>query len=622
MGNNVANVNTYGFKKSRVTFSDTMNQTISGASAATENRGGTNAKQVGLGSTIATIDTIHSQSSLQTTGRDLDLAISGDGYFVVKQGDALSYTRAGNFYLDDNGTLVNSNGLKVQAYQVDAKGSVSNKLDDVSINVNAVLPAVSTTTVGFTENLASNAIVGSVFSQQIQIVDQAGKPQSATIYFKKLSEDKWGVYANNEPKPSEVSTTGDIKITKTDAYTGLENAKWNLNYKPDANGDYELTIGDKKIQMKLNESTKKLQAVKSADRTLLKGLEIDLSSVVKQASATINVEDNTSTFKIKIEDASGYTGSENLPLKVTWDVTAGKYKLVGADDATIATFDNDGIKEVTVNGGKIKVSVSGYKALTKPIDPATTVTAPATVTDEQLEEYKNKLESYEDYVSYYANIEVIPKSPLNPKAPATTTGIGSINITAATQPDTTLNFVDGKIPYSKSSVDMSLKVPTGLADDEDTKIDESLQVLKGIKFDFSKLTQVDGTTTALVNPDGNTEGKLESFNFGASGEINGVYSNGEIVTLGQMAIAKFSNASGLTKTGGSTFQESINSGTANIGVAGDGRGTLASGSLEMSNVDLSEEFTEMIVAQRGFQSNSRIITTSDEILQELVNLKR
>ncbi|CRH73799.1 Flagellar hook protein flgE [Chlamydia trachomatis] len=78
----------------------------------------------------------------------------------------------------------------------------------------------------------------------------------------------------------------------------------------------------------------------------------------------------------------------------------------------------------------------------------------------------------------------------------------------------------------------------------------------------------------------------------------------------------------MTKTGGNTFQESINSGTANINIAGEGRGVIASGSLEMSNVDLSEEFTEMIVAQRGFQSNSRIITTSDEILQELVNLKR
>ncbi|WP_110929420.1 flagellar basal body rod protein FlgG [Bacillus massiliglaciei] len=265
IGNNVANVNTAGFKKSRVTFSDTINQTLSGATASTDNKGGTNSKQVGLGSTVAAIDTIHTQSSLQTTGRDLDLAISGDGYFVMKNGDADYFSRAGNFYLDENGTLVNSEGLKVQGYPADENGNVN------------------------------------------------------------------------------------------------------------------------------------------------------------------------------------------------------------------------------VNGG-----------------------------------------------------------------------------------------------YGDISIDVN---------------------------------------DVLQNADG-TEAKLESFNIGSSGEINGVYSNGSIVTLGQLALAKFSNSSGLTKAGGNTFQQSISSGAPNTGVAGDGRGTIAAGSLEMSNVDLSEEFTDMIVAQRGFQSNTKIITTSDEILQELVNLKR
>ena len=120
IGNNIANVNTYGFKKGRVTFKDTMSQMISGASAATDNRGGKNAKQVGLGSTLATIDTIHTGSSLQTTGRSLDLGIDGDGYFVVKvKVSANMYTRAGNFYLDDKGSLVNADGLKVQAFKED-----------------------------------------------------------------------------------------------------------------------------------------------------------------------------------------------------------------------------------------------------------------------------------------------------------------------------------------------------------------------------------------------------------------------------------------------------------------------------------------------------------------------
>ncbi|MDR4927605.1 flagellar hook protein FlgE [Peribacillus simplex] len=400
IGNNVANVNTYGFKKSRVTFSDAMNQTVSGASAATANKGGTNAKQIGLGSTIATIDTIHTQSSLQTTGRDLDLGISGDGYFVVKQGDSLSYTRAGNFYLDDNGTLVNANGLKVQAYKVDENGKRSKTIGDVAVNVNAILPAIATTKISVSGNLAADAIDGTVFSQQMKVVDENGKEQTATIYFQKNGDDKWELF-DEEP-----AALGDTSTTKPKPFTSV-------NF--DANG-----------------------------------------------------------------------------------------QIVAAD---------------------------------------------------------------------------------------------------------------------KTQTGQSINISSGKEDDSDTAVDESVQKVN-LDFDFSNLTQVKGSTTALVNPDGNKEGKLESFNIGASGEINGVYSNGLITTLGQLAVTKFSNASGLTKTGGNTFQESINSGTANINIAGEGRGVIASGSLEMSNVDLSEEFTEMIVAQRGFQSNSRIITTSDEILQELVNLKR
>ncbi|WP_342604834.1 flagellar hook protein FlgE [Peribacillus sp. FSL E2-0159] len=400
IGNNVANVNTYGFKKSRVTFSDAMNQTVSGASAATANKGGTNSKQIGLGSTIATIDTIHTQSSLQTTGRDLDLGISGDGYFVVKQGDSLSYTRAGNFYLDDNGTLVNANGLKVQAYNVDENGKRSKTIGDVAVNVNAILPAITTTKISVSGNLAADAIDGTVFSQQMKVVDEKGKEQTATIYFQKTGGDKWDLF------DEETAALGDTSTTKPKPFTSVSF---------DANGQ-----------------------IVAADKT--------------QAGQTINIS-------------------------------------------------------------------------------------------------------------------------------------------------------------------------SGKEDDLDTAVDESVQKVN-LDFDFSNLTQVKGSTTALVNPNGNKEGKLESFNIGSSGEINGVYSNGLITTLGQLAVAKFSNATGLTKTGGNTFQESINSGTANINIAGEGRGVIASGSLEMSNVDLSEEFTEMIVAQRGFQSNSRIITTSDEILQELVNLKR
>jgi flagellar hook protein FlgE len=115
IGNNIANVNTYGFKKGRTTFKDLVSQQISGASDPSANRGGVNPIQVGLGSQLASIDTVQTQGSLQTTGRPLDLGISGDGYFVVNDGTNDYVTRAGNFYLDTNGNLVNSDGMYVIA---------------------------------------------------------------------------------------------------------------------------------------------------------------------------------------------------------------------------------------------------------------------------------------------------------------------------------------------------------------------------------------------------------------------------------------------------------------------------------------------------------------------------
>lgn len=142
--------------------------------------------------------------------------------------------------------------------------------------------------------------------------------------------------------------------------------------------------------------------------------------------------------------------------------------------------------------------------------------------------------------------------------------------------------------------------------------------------DFSQLTQFSSATTvAATDRDGYAMGTLESFTIDNRGVVTGGYSNGLSQALAQVAVAAFANPAGLFKRGGNMLAESNNSGMKQIGEAGTGgRGTIAPGSLEMSNVDLSREFTNMIVIQRGFQANSRVITTSDEMLQELVNLKR
>ena len=124
-------------------------------------------------------------------------------------------------------------------------------------------------------------------------------------------------------------------------------------------------------------------------------------------------------------------------------------------------------------------------------------------------------------------------------------------------------------------------------------------------------------------PRGAPSGALVSFSIGRKGDISGIYSNGVVQTLGQMAVASVPNAGGLQKLGSNLYTASASSGAPLIGVATEGaRGEISSGMLEASNVDLAQQFTSMIVASRGFQANSRIITTSDELLQDLVNLKR
>ncbi len=146
----------------------------------------------------------------------------------------------------------------------------------------------------------------------------------------------------------------------------------------------------------------------------------------------------------------------------------------------------------------------------------------------------------------------------------------------------------------------------------------------GINVDLTGVTGFAGLSTVKVSSqDGRAAGTLESFALGKDGSITGAFSNGSRIVIGQIALATFTNPGGLEKAGGSTFRATANSGDPALGTAGSpGFGTLSSGFLEMSNVDLSQEFTNLIVAQRGFQSNARVITTSDEVLQELTNLKR
>jgi len=159
IGNNISNVNTTGFKKGRVEFQDMLSQTMAGAARPTDEVGGVNPKQVGLGMNIASIDTIHTQGSMKTTGVMSDVAIQGDGFFILRAGNKQFHTRAGSFGLDENGTLVNpANGMRVQGWnaQTDEAGTFINTaadVEDLVIPVGSKDPASATTEVELACNL-------------------------------------------------------------------------------------------------------------------------------------------------------------------------------------------------------------------------------------------------------------------------------------------------------------------------------------------------------------------------------------------------------------------------------------------------------------------------------------
>jgi flagellar hook protein FlgE len=183
--------------------------------------------------------------------------------------------------------------------------------------------------------------------------------------------------------------------------------------------------------------------------------------------------------------------------------------------------------------------------------------------------------------------------------------------------DTTGTRTSGALTLTQANLN-------GIAGTNGTWPAAGLNLNMGASTDAARLTGAAGmNSVASMSQDGSAIGSLVSFSVSDNGQITGVFSNGRNQALGQVALAQFANAGGLQKVGDSLYQASVNSGQPQIGIPGTGgRGTLSGGTLEMSNVDLAQEFTNLIIAQRGFEANSKVITASDEILQDLVNLKR
>ncbi len=195
IGHNIANVNTTGFKSSRASFQDVLSQTLQWASPPTENMGGRNPAQVGLGMNLASIDTDFGQGSMQATGRDTDLALQGDGFFVVTDGLSRLYTRDGSFRLDANGCLVDAAGRHVQGWEADSSGQFSSldpaSLADIRITLGESTPASATTEVRWEGNLDSRAAEDSERTTSVAVFDSQGHTVNMIMTFTKTGTNEW-----------------------------------------------------------------------------------------------------------------------------------------------------------------------------------------------------------------------------------------------------------------------------------------------------------------------------------------------------------------------------------------------------------------------------------------------
>ncbi len=218
VGNNIANVNTAGYKSSSTVFQDVLSQTLQGAGAPQGARGGSNPGQVGLGTRVAGVSTNFSQGATQLTGRATDLAIQGDGFFAVRQGGEDLYTRSGSFSFDGNGTLVSSGGAAVLGWMGKA-GAINNNgpLEPIRLPIGKTLPPVQTATMRLGGNLPADAPVPTTLTNAITVYDAQGSALPVTMTFEKTAADSWTVTAS---MPTTSTPPGSETV-------GTQNLVWN-----------------------------------------------------------------------------------------------------------------------------------------------------------------------------------------------------------------------------------------------------------------------------------------------------------------------------------------------------------------------------------------------------------
>lgn len=555
IGNNVANVNTTGYKTSTVTFRDVYYQTKAGASSGDATQGGVNPTQIGYGSALSTVNQVMTQSGFTYSDSVYDCAIEGEGFFqVMDEAGNTYYTRTGVFSVDSYGNLTDANGYIV----LGVSGDPSNVETGQSQRINLHVPAID-------NNVAS--------------ADKVVNGYDVTISASTFGEDgniSFTIVDSDVPYATKSGTNLTIYMDLSQEF-GAEAIQ--ALYEDD--GTLKADVTDQDVQDALNAALQEFQdSLNESVRVGGVGLEegvlplnvaMDVFPPVEEILAQ-NAKNSTTLVANKTD-----TGEDRMNLSFTAQVPgefANKYevnlKTVSGQSTVKANWKNDIL----------------------------TLVIPETMTTV---DGKTPLEQIQEAIDDAASGD--PNKNIRVEAAGSSVTFNDDGTETATD----LNMENFDFGDALNGVTSRV----GLDDGTDNFFSDLAVAL-------STVTLQDGRTAGEQ-----TVADLETVMIDSDGVIYGRHAVHGLLLLGRIDLATFVNPIGLDQVGTSLWRESLASGEAEVKIAGtDGSGEIVSGALEMSNVDLAQEFSDMIITQRGYQANSRIITVSDTMLEELVNLKR
>jgi len=674
--NNIANVNTTGFKYSRANFSDLLAQTKAIATAPQGELGGKNAVQVGLGSTISSMTRIFSQGSVQNSDKNTDVAIQGDGFFIVSPdgGNTYKYTRAGDFKFDAGGNFVDNNGFVTQGWLRDeTTGLVDSTAPITNINISPGLttPANATEEVVLKANLNSGPLIES-YSPAYEVpsgstgttpaLDSNGNPIASGnlgVMFNEVGEafslqNGQGVWA------SFVSSQVTGTPVLTPALDSAETIVFNLDDGSTTTVNFTLLAANTATQnasvqaAAINAKTSEtgiVATIGTSDEIILtnENGSSTASHNIDVASATGNTgfaggETSTTAYKYTYNSASPTIGpGADKQFKTMADLRQ------ALEDQANSEVGATGI-EISVNDqGKFEVSnadaastdlnlkITGYSAtgttenttFTRNMEALNSTLAAGTTGKAFSQSFNaathsSSIDIFDSLGSKHTLRMEFRKTALD-----TTTG-STWDITVSVPEPATIDTVaptyekTGSIRFNNDGSLATYNPPNiSFSGNNGSSPDQQVNLSFGTANAFDGMTSFDSeSSTSGISQDGYTGGDLVGIRIDQSGTLIGSFSNGRSFGLAQIAMSKFTNNEGLSTEGGNIYIQTANSGDPIIGTAAtSGRGFIQSSALEASNVDLSRALTQLIIVQRGFQANGKTITTSDQLLQTLIGLK-